>query len=136
MLETEGFSQAVRRGFVYCLLGSDRPMNEVLKPNFQDQRQAMENQFAGMSAEEFTYDDYEAVRARLVEQVNAALSDNERDFLLSFKELAPDWSANDSANYPSVKWKLLNLEKLKSANPAKHGELAEALRAKLWPARV
>lgn len=36
MLKTEGFSDQIRKGFIYCLLGSDRPMNEVLKPNFQD----------------------------------------------------------------------------------------------------
>lgn len=133
MLDTEGFSEAVRRGFVYALLGSDRPMNEVLKPNFQDQRQAMNNQFAGMSAEEFTYDNYETVRETLVKEVNAALSDDERRFLMSVKELTPDWGVNDYSAYPSVQWKLLNLEKLKVANPVKHHELAEALRAKLWP---
>jgi predicted nucleotidyltransferase component of viral defense system len=132
MLATEGFSQAIRTGFIYCLLGSDRPMNEVLKPNFQDQRQAMANQFAGMTAEEFTYADYEAVRERLVKEVNNGLSESERQFLMGVKELSPDWSAWDYSEFPSVKWKLLNLEKLRSSNPSKHSELAEALRAKLW----
>lgn len=107
-------------------------MNEVLKPNFQDERQAMANQFAGMSAEEFTYADYEAVRENLVKEVNNGLSESERQFLMSVKQLSPNWSAWDYSEFPSVKWKLLNLEKLKSSNPSKHSELAEALRAKLW----
>lgn len=35
----------------------------------------------------------------------------------------PDWSksyAGDLSEYPSVKWKLMNIAKLKSKNPAKH----------------
>ena len=42
-----------RRGFLYCLLGSDRPIHEVITPNFQDQRSALTTQFSGMSDEEF-----------------------------------------------------------------------------------
>jgi predicted nucleotidyltransferase component of viral defense system len=40
LLENEGFSDEVRKGFLLCLLGSDRPMHEIISPNFQDQRSA------------------------------------------------------------------------------------------------
>jgi len=38
-------------------------------------------------------------------------------FLLSVNRLEPDWSIYDYQDFPSVKWKLLNLQKLKKNNP-------------------
>ena len=35
----------------------------------------------------------------------------DKAFLLSLNRLTPDWSIYDYQNFPSVKWKLLNLEK-------------------------
>lgn len=37
----------IKRGFIFCLLGSDRPILESLNPNFNDQRDALTNQFEG-----------------------------------------------------------------------------------------
>lgn len=93
----------------------------------------MDNQFNGMTAEDFSYSEYETVREKLVDVVNSSLTAEDRNFLMSVKELTPDWGVYDFSNFPSVRWKLLNLEKLRGANSAKHGILASALRAKLWP---
>ena len=49
----------IKRGFIFCLLGSDRPILESLNPNFNDQRDALTNQFEGMSSTPFTYEQYE-----------------------------------------------------------------------------
>ena len=57
---------------MFRLLGSDRSIQDVLFPNLQDQRLAMSNQFAGMSEEQFTYEEYEFWRSQQVEQVAAA----------------------------------------------------------------
>ena len=62
LLEKEGFTDEIKQGFLLCLLCSDRPINEVIKPNFQDQRSAFSNQFAGMTDEQFTYEEYEKTR--------------------------------------------------------------------------
>jgi predicted nucleotidyltransferase component of viral defense system len=61
LLENEGFTNEIKEGFLLCLLSSDRPINEVISPDFQDQHQAIDNQFAGMSEEAFSYEEYEAV---------------------------------------------------------------------------
>jgi predicted nucleotidyltransferase component of viral defense system len=71
LLATEGISADVCRGFVYCLLGTDRPMNEVLKPNLQDQSKVMETSFTGMTSEPFSYEDFEKTRLELIETINA-----------------------------------------------------------------
>lgn len=39
-LENEGFTEEIKEGFLLCLLCSDRPIHEVISPNFQDQRLA------------------------------------------------------------------------------------------------
>jgi hypothetical protein len=40
----------IRLGFMFCLLGSDRPIVEMLSPNLIDQREALDNQFVGMTS--------------------------------------------------------------------------------------
>ncbi len=131
LMENEGFSDDVRSGFLLCLLCGDRPIHEVLVPNFQDHRQAMDNQFTGMSDIEFTYDDFETTREQLVETVNKSLNTKDKVFLLSVKNCEPDWSIYDFERFPAVQWKLQNLRKLKDSNPNKHKQLYEALREKL-----
>ena len=119
-----------RLGFIFCLLGSDRPIRESFAPSMIDQREAMENQFAGMSDVPFTYDDFESTRTRLIADVKAMLTDEDKRFLISFEQGKPDWDSVEYgyfAEYPSVKWKLLNLAKLKKENPAKLHNEAEML---------
>lgn len=131
LMENEGFSDAVREGFLLCLLCSDRPINEVLVPNFQDQRKAMDNQFTGMSDVPFTYEDFERTREQLVKTVNQCLTETDKKFLLSVKNCEPDWSIYDFERFPAVQWKLHNLRKLKDSNPDKHKEQYDALAKKL-----
>ena len=52
-----------REGLIFCLLGSDRPIHELLAPSFIEQREAMANQFDGMTNIPFTYDEFEATRS-------------------------------------------------------------------------
>ena len=114
-----------------CLLGSDKPIIESLQPNSIDQTDALENQFKGMSDVDFSYADYEEARVNLIAEVNAALTETDKDFILSFEEGTPDWDkccAGDLSNYPSVKWKLQNIIKLKETNPQKHQQGIERLK--------
>ena len=116
MFENEGFTDEIKRGFLLGLVSSNRPTHEILNPHFLDQRTAFENQFEGMSTIAFSYDDYEATRLQLIETVRASLDENDKAFLLSLNRLAPDWSIYDYQDFPSVKWKLLNLDKFKRDN--------------------
>ncbi len=102
LMENEGFSDDIHIGFLLCLLCSDRPINEVLVPNFQDQHQAMGNQFTGMTDVAFTYNDFERTRAQLVETVNKSLTAKDKEFLLSVKNCEPDWSIHNFERFPAV----------------------------------
>lgn len=117
LLENEGFTDDIKRGFIFGLVGSNRPTHEMLNPNLLDQRMAFENQFEGMSAIEFSYDEYEATRLQLIETIQSSLNESDKAFLLSLNGLETDWSIYDFQDFPSVKWKLLNLEKFKTENP-------------------
>lgn len=122
---------SVKDGLIFCLLGSDRPIHESFSPNLIDQRNAMGNQFLGMSEIPFSYEDFEATREELVKNVNEIMTDEDKEFLVAFEEQTVDWTTSPYASfrdYPSVKWKIQNLQKLKASNPAKL--LAEADRLK------
>lgn len=131
LLEKEGFTQEIKEGFLLCLLCSDRPINEVVTPNFQDQRSALSNQFSGMTDEDFSYAAYESVREKLVATIHENLTEKDKAFLLSVKNVTPDWSIHDFQRFPSINWKLQNLQKMKDKNPDKHREQYELLKKKL-----
>ncbi len=100
-------------------------MHELLMPNAHDMREAFENQFVGMSATPFAYEDYARTREALLALVPALLRDTDREFLLSFAKCAPNWSlieTPDAARLPAIRWKLQNLDILKERSPRKYEE--------------
>lgn len=134
MLENEGLTDEIRMGFMALLLSHSRPIHEMIRPNFQDQKQAFETQFAGMAFTPFSYADYEAARERLVQEINQGWTDNDRAFLLGFKRGEPDWSLlplENLSRMPAVQWKLMNIQKLIKQNPDKHEEQLKALEDRL-----
>lgn len=120
-----------REGLLFCLLGSDRPIRESFSPSLIDQSDALVNQFEGMTDIPFSYEEFENTRNELIRDVNALVTPEDKAFLLSFESAEPDWDNFEFGyfrDYPSVKWKLQNLGKLKSTNPDKLA--AEALKLK------
>ncbi|MDO3386603.1 nucleotidyl transferase AbiEii/AbiGii toxin family protein [Gilvimarinus sp. SDUM040013] len=121
-LDNKAFTDEIKQGFILGLVSSNRPTHEMLVPNLQDQRAAFESQFQGMSEIEFSYDDYEATRLQLIDAGRGSLNEEDKTFLLSLNRLKPDWSIYDYQKFPSVKWKLLNLEKFKKSNPEAYAQ--------------
>lgn len=117
LLENEGFNQEIKDGLIYGLLSGSRPIHEMLAPNLIDQSMAFENQFEGMTSHKFTYADYEETRVNMHNLVLASLSESDRRFLISFNQLEPDWSVYPYQHFPSVKWKILNLNKFRRNDP-------------------
>lgn len=134
LFETGGITPEIMQGFMIGLLSSPRPIHEMIRPNFLDQRRAFETQFAGMSETPFSYEDFEATRTRLVEEIHAGFTDADRAFLLSFKNAEPEWSLfpHEKINdLPALRWKLSNIETLKAQNTNKHAEQLRALEERL-----
>ena len=120
-----------REGLIFCLLGSDRPIHESFAPSMIDQREAMKNQFAGMTDVPFTYEEFEETRAKLINDVKLLMTESDKKFLISFESGQPEWEGYEFEyfkDYPSVQWKLLNLKKLAKQNPQKLREEVEYLK--------
>ena len=103
-----------------------KPINELITPILKDQKSAFNNQFAGMTLVDFSYEDYEKTRATLIENIQQRLTDNDKKFLLSFEKGEPEWDLFPHSvlkDLPAIKWKLLNIKKLKKTNPKKHEQM-------------
>ena len=122
----------LKRGFMFALLGSDKPFIESLAPHAINQQEALENQFRGMTDIPFTYENYETAREKLIAFINAMLSEEDKAFLVCFEEGCLQWEKSaysDFRDFPSVQWKLLNINKLKTQNPAKHRQEVKKLKS-------
>lgn len=83
-----------------------------------------------MTDEPFTLQEMLLVRTRLLRELPAALSHDQRPFLVSLAEAQPEWSLLDvphASELPAVRWKLQNLQKLAAANPKKLHEQRDEL---------
>lgn len=132
LFQESGFTEDVKNGFIVALVSHMRTMHEVLNPHLLDHRSVFENQFAGISAIPFTYEDFETTRERLVQEVNSSLSEKDRSFLLSFKMGTPEWDLFPIPRLkelPAVQWKLKNIQTLIKTNPEKHQELTSKLKS-------
>jgi predicted nucleotidyltransferase component of viral defense system len=134
LFQNEGFSEEIKLGFIIFLLSHFRPMSEMIGPHLSDQKETFETQFSGMTATPFTYANFEETRTRLISEVKKCLTENDKKFLLSFKNAEPQWDLfplKELKDLPAVKWKLQNIQNLKGKNPDKHVALYNALAAKL-----
>ena len=93
-------------------------------------------QFEGMTEHPFSYEDHTQSLHDLLKEIHSNFTDDEKNFLISFKEGIPLWNLlkiEKINELPAVKWKLLNIKKLKESNPEKHSAHLENLRRKLNP---
>lgn len=134
LLENEGITETIKYGFLSALLSHGRPVHEVIAPNFKDQKEAFETQFEGMTDVEFSYEDFKSTRVRLVKEVQASLTDSDKEFLVSFVDGEPKWNLFPQErlkDLPGIKWKLLNIANLIKSDPDKNKEMRDALIDKL-----
>lgn len=115
LLANEGLTPAIRQAFLVYLISHNRPMAEVLQPNRLPLETTFTGEFMGMSRVIVTCEELVAVRERLIDLLRQELSAKEKQFLLSVKELQPDWTLLGLAgveHLPAVQWKLQNLAKM------------------------
>ncbi|PSR04788.1 MAG: nucleotidyltransferase [Bacteroidetes bacterium SW_11_45_7] len=122
-MKSKKVTEEIKKGIVFFLLCSGRPVNELLKPQWLDQSGVLENQFAGMTRVPFHYEDFTSARKKLLELVSEALDQQARVFILNFHKGQLDENFLKVNNYPAIKWKLKNLENLKAGNPEKYKRL-------------
>lgn len=128
LLDNEGLTDEVRKALLVYVISHHRPIAELLKPNFKDISGLYEGEFRSMAGQDMPQAELEATRELLVALIKSSLTPQERAFLLSFKNLTPDWSLlglSGIDQLPAVRWKLRNLAKM---NPEKHSEAYRRLK--------
>lgn len=129
-----GLTPGMVECFVCYLAGHNRPVHEVLFANRIDISRAYVNEFVGMTREPVTLDDLLRVRDTLFAGLPAALTGNQREFLLSLVQCEPNWSLMSCLHLrdmPAVRWKLANLQRLSEMNTTKFAEQYDELRRRL-----
>ena len=115
LLEHEGLTPEIRRAFVVYLASHDRPMHELLDPQFKDIAEVFKSQFAGMTQDMVSLESLYKTRERLVALIRHDLDKDEKRFLLSMKKGEPDWDALQIPHLkelPAVQWKLRNIQRM------------------------
>ncbi len=134
MLERFGLPPAFVDCFVVYLAGHNRPVHEVLFARPQPLRAVFTSEFEGMTSAPVTLEALEATRVRLFDMLPKALTPAHRAFLLSLVRGEPDWSQMSYAHLkdlPALRWKLMNLAKLKKSNPSRFAQQYDELAARL-----
>lgn len=128
LLDNEGITEAIRKGFIVYLISHDRPMHEVIQPTMKDFRKVFETEFLGMTDDPVTYEELVEVRSKLVDALAKGFTKDEKEFLISFKSAEPAWKLLGVAGVetlPAVLWKQANIKKM---NLAKRTLFVEKLR--------
>ena len=116
MDEAHGLSDAAMECFALYLAGHNRPIHEVLAPCRKNRAKEFESSFAGMTREPVELASLEAVRDRLLEDLPARLTADQRAFLIGLARAEPDWSlvaCPHASDLPAIRWRLRNLEQFR-----------------------
>lgn len=125
LFATTGITENIKQGFIAMLLAGNRPLHEILNPNFQMRESAIKNEFEGMCNMEFTFADAEHIFNKLVQAINFVLTKEDKNLLLDFVQLKADLSVSSIPNLnvlPGIQWKIKNLKTLRKVNPKKFEE--------------
>ena len=130
LYENEGFTDALFRTFLVYVASSPRPPHELLNPNLIDLDQPYAREFEGMTKEAVDLGELIATRDRLIGDIQSRMNEGAKRFLRTLHDGAPDFDAIDrpqAAELPAVRWKLINVHKLKANDPKKHATQGEEL---------
>jgi hypothetical protein len=132
LFANEGISDDLFKAFLIYLVSHPRPAHELLCPHRLDIRDQYGAEFLGMTVTDLPLEALLDARERLISELGErARQPANRRFLMSFHELAPDWSAvgldPEIAELPALRWKAINLERLQRENPDKFAGQLRAL---------
>lgn len=115
LLKSNGIDRSIFEGFLAYLLSHNRPIAEVMNPRWKDISTLYENEFVGMTFETITIDQLKEARREMSKALKKHFTQNDFDFLYSFKSGQPDWNLAPSVTFarlPAIQWKLLNIQKM------------------------
>ena len=130
LYENEGLTDDLFRVFMVYIASSPRPMHELLAPTTPFREDLYDEEFIGMTREPASRGALADAGRRLHADIGSRLHGDVASFLLSLHDADPDFGVlglPEAASLPAVRWKLLNLQRLRDANPKKHATQRAAL---------
>ena len=128
--DNEGLTDELFNVFMVYVASSGRPMHELLAPTVSFRENLYDDEFLGMTAKAVSRKALAETGRRLHADIRSRLHGDVAAFLLSLHDAEPDFNLirlPEAAELPAVRWKLVNLEKLKQADPNKHASQRRAL---------
>ncbi len=125
-----GWQQAFIDCFVAYLAGHNRPVHEVLFPKAKPLEPAFSNEFAGMTRDAVDVATLVQSQTRLLRELPRQLTQAHRNFLLSLVQGHPAWELMPMPHLrelPALKWKLMNLAKLKKSSAKRFADQHQLL---------
>ena len=125
-----GITDELFHSFLVYLASSNRPIHEILAPATFYRDDLFSEEFVGMVREPTSPEVLSEVGQCLHTDIQSRLSGDVAKFLLSLHDAEPDFSLiglPDALVLPAVRWKIVNLEKLKSVDAKKHAEQRQEL---------
>ena len=117
LLENEGISKRLKDVFIFYLISSSRPFHEMLFPRKQQIKKLYDDKFLGMNLDRISLEDLDTAFNQLVFFLKKTFEEKDIEFLKSLLLLKPKWELSPIKNmkdYPSIKWRLFNIEKMDS----------------------
>ena len=117
LLDNEGITKDLKDAFIFYLISSPKPFIEILNPRKKTIDDVYRDKFLGMTTENVSIRLLDNAFRELVEILYTSLTENDLEFLVSLLELKPKWQLSPIENlpdYPSIKWRMLNIKKMDS----------------------
>ncbi|MCP3728386.1 nucleotidyl transferase AbiEii/AbiGii toxin family protein [Paraburkholderia sp. CNPSo 3272] len=134
--DTYGLRDDFVAAFVGYPAGHNRPVHEVLFAKPHSLMHEYEAGLVGMTVDEVSLAQLEAVQAQLHPDLPRGLNKDHREFLLPLVILDPDWALrpyDHLQDMPAIRWKIENLRKLRTRDkqrlPEQEALLCEAFSA-------
>lgn len=134
LYENEGLTDDLFRAFLVYVASSSRPPHELLNPNLLNLEKQFAAEFDGMTTEPVALEDLDTIRQNLVTDIQGRLCGSAAEFLRTLAAAQADFELielPEASHLPAVRWKMMNLEKLKETNTEKFEVQRTALEALL-----
>ena len=98
-------------------------MHELLAPLAPLDQLLFEREFVGMTTEPIEFAELQKVSSRLLADIRSRLTGDIAQFLVGLHDANPNFESiglPEAATLPAVRWKVMNLARLKQDDPGEH----------------
>ena len=134
LIQSENKAHGRFRVIMVYLKSSSRPMHEILAPSTHIRKNLYGEEFVGMMGELIPLEELSGASRHLHADIRSCLRGDIAAFLLSLHNVEPDFrmiGLPGASKLSAIRWKLLNLTKLKQDDPRKHIAQRDALESLL-----